>query len=713
MRLWNHQEECRLKRSSFFIIPSLTFSSFLLAKLRLNLIQGEINEKQIRKAIERFKNSSEAYDDAYDETMERIEQQGQYAQEIAKTIFGWVLLSTRELSIWEIQHALAVELDEPELDDTNIIDVPELMSICKGLVTIDGQTNSFKFVHYTTKEYFDRNLNNWFPDIHRVTTNACLAYISLDVFDQGPCRTKEGLDDLLKKYPFYKYAAQNWGHHYKADPGNQPATNKFLNTGPKVLATCQVIFGHSPDTENPAYKIVKGPGSETRSLLHAIKTKEPLEGAHLAAYLGLKSPLASLLNSNVIEVDTKDHIGRTPLTWAIVCGHVDLLNMLLQNGANPDSFDQFGHTPLFYAAACGQLEILQSLINAGADVNKPDQNGMTPLFDAAAGKSFQLMSFALEGNGLASVELLLAHGASAMQVDNFGRTPLFLAASSGQESVVKLLIEKGAHLQYAKSPGLGKMDPLAYAAMNGHSVTTKLLFEAGTRLVSIHDGGGASSYMKLVNLLRNSSTGHEDDFGDLKDQLGRLLEIINPNIRDSYQRLSIHFAALKGDGNLVNYVLANGADVNAKDSFGRTPIFYSIFGANVSTLLLLLDYPGIDLKCTDIFGCTPFMQSYKRRYKGDQWKLYNLLKIKSGDYDDLLHTSGCWFTPSSPLSTGCDACCQYEICYYSCTSCTTTTPKIYRRDDMAKYCNACIQGGEECACPLCGKILEKRGFGRT
>lgn len=638
--------------------------------------------------------------------MRRIEQQGQYAQEIAKTIFGWIMFSTRGLSVPEIQHALAVEIGESEFDETNIIDVEELMSICIGLITIDAQSNSFKFVHYTTKEYFDRKLNLWFPDIHRVITSACLAYISLDVFNQGPCETREGLDDRLSEYPFYKYSAQNWGHHYKDHPGDESLTIEFLTTEGKVHASCQVIFGSPVDRNTHIYKEVKRGFGLSKTLLTAIKTKEPLEGAHLAAFLGLKTPLETMLSSKMIEVDIQDHAGRSPLSWAIAYGHIEIANMLLQNGANPDSTNHFGFTPLFYAAVSGQVGTIQNLIKAGAQVDKLDQNGRGPLFHAAAGNSSHLMPFAFEGDCLASFELLLAHGASATQVDIFGETPLFAAASNGRESVVKLLIERDAHLEYATSPDLGKMDPLAYAAMNGHSMTAKLLFEAGAHSMSTKSGTDASSYVKLANLLKAGSEGQIDGFQDLKN------EGVDPNIRDSYQRLPLHFAALNGDENLVKCLLANGADVNAKEVFGRTPIFYSIFGGQYSTALLLLDYPGIDFQCTDVFGDTPLKQSYKRRHCGDQWKLHNLLKIKSGDYDGLLYNTEFHPTPQSPLSTVCDACRQFEMCYSYCKSCTTTTPNVYRQDNMAKYCESCISGGEECACPLCGNALQKRGFGR-
>lgn len=468
-------------------------------------------------------------------------------------------------------------------------------------------------------------------------------------------------------------------------------TMEFLGAESKIHASSQVIFGYSFD--------------RTTSVYNAIKIKEPLQGAHLAAFFGLTNPLESMLNSNMIKVGIEDHVGRTPLSWAVAYGHEELFNMLLQNGANPDSMNQLGFTPLFYAAVSGRVEMMQRLIEGGAQVDTVDQNGRTPLFHAAAGDSLHLMPFAFEGDCLASVELLLAHGASATQVDRFGQTPLFVAASNGRESVVKLLIERNAHLYYATSPSSGESDPLAYAAMNGHSTTARLLFNAGAYSVSVHGGTGAASYVTLANLLKAGSEGRYDVFKDLKE------EGADPNIRDPHQRLPLHLAALNGDENLLGCLLANGADVNAKDAFGRTPIFYAIFGDSESTALLLLDYPGTDFQSTDVFGDTPLMQSYKRRHFRNRWKLHNLLKIKGGDYDDLLYNTGFSRTPQSLLSADCDACLQYSLCYFSCTNCTTTTPQGYRRDTRAKYCEACISEEEPHSCPLCGLALEKHSFG--
>ncbi|PKY01209.1 ankyrin [Aspergillus campestris IBT 28561] len=693
---------------------------FLLAKIYTSLVQDEINEKQIRKVIERLQSNPGVYDNAYDESMMRIERQGQFAQDIAKTIFGWILYSKRPLSLPEIQHALAVEIGESEFDDTNIIDIEQLVSVGIGLVMVDRESNSLKFVHYTTKEYLERKLHQWFPDIHRIIGLTCLTYVSLNVFDHGPCDNEEALDGRLTCYPFYKYSAQNWGHHFLGQDGAESMAMEFLASEGKVHGSSQVIFGFSDDTGS------KGQVSFVSDWKRRpIVIKEPLTAAHLAAFFGLTRLLAGMLTSNMIEVDIHDHVGRTPLSWATAYGHEELVNMLLEQGANRNSMNRFGFTPLFYAAVGGRVGILKSLIMAGADVNIADKNGRTPLFHAAAGDSSHMMSLAFEGDCLASVRLLLEYGASATQIDNFGQTPLFAAASNGRDSVAKLLIEHNAHLDYATAPDSVQFDPLAYAAMNGHASTAKLLSETGAYIVATQSGKDAASYVTLANLLKAGSDGHGDVFKDLQDSGA------DPNIRDSHDRLPLHWAAFRGNDNLLKCLLANGADINAQDVFGRTPLFYAVFGARHSTALLLLDDPSIDFQHTDVFGDTPQIHSRKRQSKEEhQWKIYNLLKIKNGDYEGLLHNTSYAPPPQAHLYAACDACLYIDMCIFACTKCTAPVPlrNDPRKDRsldpqyaeslanrllegmgsrwaMVRYCSICVSEDKPCRCPLCGQTL--------
>lgn len=56
----------------------------------------------------------------------------------------------------------------------------------------------------------------------------------------------------------------------------------------------------------------------------------------------------------------------TLLHVAAMCGHVELIRLLLQSGAIVDDFDPWGDTPLFIAVRYGHLEAARILLNHGA-----------------------------------------------------------------------------------------------------------------------------------------------------------------------------------------------------------------------------------------------------------------------------------------------------------------------------------------------------------
>jgi ankyrin repeat protein len=62
------------------------------------------------------------------------------------------------------------------------------------------------------------------------------------------------------------------------------------------------------------------------------------------------------------------------------------------------------------------------------------------------------------------------------------RTPLLWAAKNGHGAVVKLLLEKGAELEF-KDKKYGRT-PLLWAVKNGHEAVVKLLLKKGADLQS-------------------------------------------------------------------------------------------------------------------------------------------------------------------------------------------------------------------------------------
>ena len=85
--------------------------------------------------------------------MERIEGQVIHQNELAKQVLSWITCAKRPLTTAELQHALAVEVDEAELDEENVPQIEDMVSVCAGLVTIDEESDIIRLVHYTTQDY--------------------------------------------------------------------------------------------------------------------------------------------------------------------------------------------------------------------------------------------------------------------------------------------------------------------------------------------------------------------------------------------------------------------------------------------------------------------------------------------------------------------------------------------------------------------------------
>ena len=118
-----------------------------------------------------------------------------------------------------------------------------------------------------------------------------------------------------------------------------------------------------------------------------------------------------LLGDKNIDVDLSDKNGETPLMMASIDGNLPLVKTLVID--HKAQLDHIGWTPLHYACAKGQLEVAQFLIANGAIVD-------------------------------------------SMSLGN--TTPLMMAVQSGNEKLVKLLLDKDADLQLRNSQRLTAID---------------------------------------------------------------------------------------------------------------------------------------------------------------------------------------------------------------------------------------------------------------
>ena len=122
-----------------------------------------------------------------------------------------------------------------------------------------------------------------------------------------------------------------------------------------------------------------------------------------------------------------------------------------------------GATPLWRAARTFDIDVIEVLLAAGADPTIPAMDGRTSLMAAAGpdlsnytGDKFPVIG--TEEQRVNTVRVLLDAGVDIHQGNNKGETALHVAAATGQPSVVKLLVERGARLDRRDVDNLTPLD---------------------------------------------------------------------------------------------------------------------------------------------------------------------------------------------------------------------------------------------------------------
>ncbi|RSL80077.1 hypothetical protein CEP51_006860 [Fusarium floridanum] len=425
---------------------------FLLAQIFLDSLDDKLTPKSIRNGLKDFRKQSQrpgedaksqALDYAYQQAMERINNQKPGLREIALQVLAWITCAKRPLTQLELQYALAVELDTLQLDEENLPDIQGTVSACCGLVTIDNESNIIRLVHYTTQEYFERTQAKWFPNAEAEITMVCLTYLSFKAFEAGSCRLIEELMERLRSNPLYDYAAQHWGHHARRASAVTEEIFEFLESNWKVEAAGQALLCSERDRPGSRAVGQADPGDAT--------------GLHLAAYFDLEVVMKSLLERGSIDPNSaasfKFWEDMTPLSYAAQMGHEAIVKLLLEkDNVDPDAknaaYRNFGRTPLSYAAENGHESIVELLINTGRVVVDDPRTGVD--FDMYSHPSDGLtpLCAAVEHGHCGVVKILLAAGADPAfkLLDKYRgeetETPLARATKSGHEDIAKLLLEK-------------------------------------------------------------------------------------------------------------------------------------------------------------------------------------------------------------------------------------------------------------------------------
>ncbi|CRG92353.1 Polyprotein pp220 [Talaromyces islandicus] len=315
---------------------------FLLATLHLDSLEDKVNLRQVAHALEELPKGTDAYYQAYEEAMERIQSQKQGFRDLALKTLLWISCARRPLSPRELQHALAVINDTSTLDEASITKAELIVSVCAGLVTIDRESNIVCLVHYTAQEYFQTTRDIWFPNAEADIAKACITYLSFDTFRSAIAPTHEAFDERLQLHPFYGYAAVYWGYHCRVASLELSQVMKVLEDASQVFASSQLIMRSKYD------------------FLYRENLSSRFTAVHIAAYFGLAEATAALCEKGH-DPDSKAIYEQTPLFWAAKNGHETIVKMLIDEYGVDINFKPHDGKFLTWAASIA-LDMSETLL---------------------------------------------------------------------------------------------------------------------------------------------------------------------------------------------------------------------------------------------------------------------------------------------------------------------------------------------------------------
>ncbi|XP_023316692.1 tankyrase-1-like [Trichogramma pretiosum] len=266
-----------------------------------------------------------------------------------------------------------------------------------------------------------------------------------------------------------------------------------------------------------------------------------------------------------IEIDARDESGKTPLHQALLADNKKVALELLQIGADPNLADYEESTPLHLICERKHDDDLAETFFEISDrrlqsvrVNARDERDRTPLQLAVL-------------NGLRKVaELLLKRGADSDLTSKGGMTPLhILCTSDDDDDLTKILFKINGDVEQ-RVDALDEWGdtPLHLALRHGKQKKADALLRLGADPSLANEAGRTA--LHLISLLWDEDRDAQL-FVAITEELRRRGQI---DARDKQGNTALHEALRKGSNQKAAFLLMRGADPNAANAGGSTPLHF-------------------------------------------------------------------------------------------------------------------------------------------
>ena len=625
-----------------------TNRTYLFIHLLFNMLETGLKTTQ-RELNNFFKNLPRSVNEAYTKILNRFADDD-YVRKLVRQAFSVLLAAERPLTVREMQYAVKVQtspastsLDDLDIEDDEIF-AHKLRNWCGLFIQIfNGKVT---FIHQTAREFLlattqvtenpSKHDIQWcgtfsIEQSHVTLAHICITYLFLcdRISESKHSRIlipeySDEWDETETEFPFFCYAAQYWDLHFDkgrisdkdaiceqafklCDPGyNMSQVRLWLSFNSRlnfhevnpISAGCPIIV----------------PSLRTDTLMsHLLATFKAgeipnffIQGLCAASQYGHIGNVRALLNysSSLQKGEFWNH-GRAPMHYAIIANRADVVKLLLQAGSPVNGRNLEGQPYLHHAIERNAKddtvddEIITTVLKFDPDLAATDDDQR---------KSNALHHAALQGAARALI-LLLEHGADVDAKNLSGQTALHIACQfeltrqwSTSEAIILGLLKHGASPNAQDKAG---NTPLHHACDEGAWSTVNLLLEHGAT-VQMTNLQGLTPLHFAVGYVMRSDIDEAEGFAEKHhNAISKLLEYgTDLDVIDLECSTPLHYAVKWANPKIVGMLVGRGANIEARDKYGKTPLFRAMgrtYGYSTASLLLVL---GADVNARDQYGHT-------------------------------------------------------------------------------------------------------------
>ncbi|KAK8248585.1 hypothetical protein IWZ00DRAFT_489585 [Phyllosticta capitalensis] len=436
---------------------------FLLARFHIEAVLESLRATEVRNVLKRLPDS---HDSMYKSTVNRIQAQGKTRSDCAFRTIGWILHAFEPLRFEQLRHALLIQemqesnghqSNDPEtgnqepaifFDHGRLFQETDILAFSYGLVEVDKETETMRFTHFTTREYFDRARDELFPSYHSRISLSCATYLCLSRLEE-----RENAQDMDRSHD----APENFREEFNEFVSIRESSSKLECDYPRCLRHRKLSFpivgypdGSGPITRLPYYlKLLLYPlviyiarnmgkhvivttdklsrsaiDNQLRILLESFPKRllyaklledrlEPYRGTHLMGGLERANLQPSALHCAAhagsaflvdrffhqgYEINARDYRGLTALSIAIFNGSSDIVKTCLSLGAMSDLTNSAVYHALVSACLLHNDEALKILITSMNDAWKKQSGQKETTLPISGMPAFQRILHCIANN---------------------------------------------------------------------------------------------------------------------------------------------------------------------------------------------------------------------------------------------------------------------------------------------------------------------------